>query len=256
MSSGSSRRAVPAPTITASAAACIAWTRRRLSSPEIQRASPPAAATLPPRLTAALQVTNGSPVVTAFMKGAFCARARLPASGAGVDHDPARPQASEATPVDERVRVADGDDGACDAGRDEGVGARRRSSFVGAGLEGAVERRVAGGLAGLPQDDALRVCFAGAGVPAGPDDDAVPHEHGADQGIRMGAPAALLGERAGFVHEPIVVAAVSLPSGTFSSPALPARTSTTFAPSWSATERAPTAGRGARRAYARLLAPW
>jgi hypothetical protein len=54
VSSGSSRRNVPAPTITASTVARNWCTARRLSRQLIQRASPPAAATLPSSVTAAL----------------------------------------------------------------------------------------------------------------------------------------------------------------------------------------------------------
>ena len=53
-SAGSSARTVPIPTATASDAARSSWTRRRLSSPETQRASPPAAASRPSSVIAAL----------------------------------------------------------------------------------------------------------------------------------------------------------------------------------------------------------
>ena len=62
--SGSSRRAVPPPTSTASATERIRCARRRAASPVIHRESPAAAAICPSRETASFSVTNGFPETT------------------------------------------------------------------------------------------------------------------------------------------------------------------------------------------------
>src|SRR5581483_11638732 len=95
--------------------------------------------------------------------------------------DAGLPQALEAATVHERVRVARADDDARHAGRDDGVGARRRAAVMGAGLEGHVERRPARPLARLLERDRLRVTDGVVLVPALADDLPVADDHGADE---------------------------------------------------------------------------
>ena len=59
--SGSSERAVPPPTITASWRIRMLWTARRASGPVIQRLSPEAVAIRPSKLFASFKVTHGRP---------------------------------------------------------------------------------------------------------------------------------------------------------------------------------------------------
>ena len=78
VSSGSSRMTVSAPTRTTSCVARSRCTKRRLSSPVIQRDSPLAVAMRPSSDAASLSVTSGSPVVTC-LRNAAINRRRLPA---------------------------------------------------------------------------------------------------------------------------------------------------------------------------------
>ena len=206
MSSGSSRRTVPAPTITASTRERSSCTALRLSRQLIQRASPPAAATLPSRVTAALYVTSGRPVRWYVRNGAFCSRARAPQrSSAEVDLHAAVAQLAQAAAVDLRVRVAEGDDRAADAGGHQRVRAGRRLAVVAARLERAVERRAPGALAGLGEGHRLGVRLSRRQVPPATDDLSVAHQDGADQRIGVRAAAASLGQGERLVHIQSVV---------------------------------------------------
>ena len=62
---------------------------------------------------------------------------------ADVDPHPGRAQPRDARARDERVRVADRDHHACEAGGDQRVAARRRAAAVRARLEADVGRRAA-----------------------------------------------------------------------------------------------------------------
>jgi capsular polysaccharide export protein len=75
VSAGSSARAVPPPTSTASCARRIAWTRRRASGPVIQRLSPVAVAMRPSSVRASFSVSQGRPRSMRDRKPALAARA-------------------------------------------------------------------------------------------------------------------------------------------------------------------------------------
>ncbi len=119
--------------------------------------------------------------------------------------DAAGDEPLQPAPEHQRVGILEGDDGARDAGRHEGVGARRRLALVAAGLERAVERGAGGQQARLGERHRLGVGLAGAEVVAAPDDRAVPDQHGADERVGMRAAAAALREFEGLVHVPLVV---------------------------------------------------
>ena len=130
--------------------------------------------------------------------------ARLLAAAAPFDGDAGGLEPRRAAAGDERVRVAQGDDDAADAGGDERVGARRRAAVVRARLERDVDGRAADvdaarrGIAqrhhlGVRAARFLRV--AAAGEPAvGADDDA------ADARVRIGQTHRVRGQRERLAH--------------------------------------------------------
>ena len=128
-----------------------------------------------------------------------------PAVFSEVDHHAAVAQLAQAAAVHLRVRVAKSDHCAGYAPRHECVGAGRGLALVAAGLERAVERCAPGALAGLGERHRLSVRRSGRQVPAAPDDLSVAHEDRADQGIRVRAAAASLGQGERLVHVHLVV---------------------------------------------------
>ena len=206
VSSGSSRRTVPAPTMTASTRERSSCTARRLSRQLIQRASPPAAATLPSRVTAALYVTSGRPVRWYVRKGAFCSRARAPqrSSARSTSTPPSRslrrPRPSTCGLGSPRAITA-----RAHSGGHQRIRAGRRLAVVAARLEGAVERRASGALAGLGERHGLGVRLSRRQVPPAADDFSVAHQDGAHQGVGMRAAAASLGQGERLVHIQFVV---------------------------------------------------
>ncbi len=150
MSSGSSRRTVPAPTITASQPARSWCTMRRLS-----RQRDPAGVAAG-RGDLAVE-RHGGLVGDQRQAGALVLeerrvllpRPRRPAVVAEVHLDARFAQPRDAVAVDARVRVAQRDHDPRHPGRDDRVGARRREAVVAARLERAVQRGAAAALAGL-----------------------------------------------------------------------------------------------------------
>ena len=80
MSRGSSARAVPTPTATASSSARQRWATSRLACPEIHLESPLSVATFPSSDIAALNMTQGRPVRACLRKGWLRRRARAASS--------------------------------------------------------------------------------------------------------------------------------------------------------------------------------
>ena len=109
---------------------------------------PSGAAMRPSRVAASFRTTQGRP-----RRRWASGRARSDARHLGrrhpdLDLDPGFPESVHAPPGDLRVGIQDPDDHPPDAGRDEGVGARRGSTVVGARLEGHVDRGVPSGVTG------------------------------------------------------------------------------------------------------------
>ena len=206
VSSGSSRRTVPAPTSTASTCARSSCTARRLSRQLIQRASPPAAATLPSSVIGGLVRHLRQPAgMIVQERRVLPAGARRPRLAGEVDLHAGVTQPAQAAPGHERVGVFERDHRAADAGRDERVRARRREAVVAARLEGAVERRAAGAVAGLPQREGLGVRLPHGEVRAGPDHGAVLHENGTHERVGVRPSPASFGQVERLLHVPVVV---------------------------------------------------
>jgi diaminohydroxyphosphoribosylaminopyrimidine deaminase/5-amino-6-(5-phosphoribosylamino)uracil reductase len=114
-------------------------------------------------------------------------------------------QLAQAASVHLRVRVAEGDHRAGDAGRDQCVGARRRLAVVTARLERAEERRPTSALARLGQRVRLGVRLSRRQMPAAPDGLSVAYQDGAYQWIGVRTAAAALGQSERLVHIQFVV---------------------------------------------------
>ena len=141
MSEGSSARAVPAPTMIASAPARSRCTSARAASPLIHFDEPSRAAALPSSEAAIFSVTWGRPVRT------WCSKARFsrPLRGqrAPRDVDPGIARGGRSRAVDERVGIAGGDHrpghpGGHQGGRKGACGRRGRRA------RGSVQGRAAG----------------------------------------------------------------------------------------------------------------
>ena len=182
--------------MTASYSSRSRCTSARAGAPVIQREAPVRVAMRPSRLAASLSVTSGR-------------RARHQAAesgdqlGAGVgldarlDGDAAPAQPRRAAAAHARIGIAHAEDDAAHAGREDGVGARRRAAVVVAGLERDVQRRAAAARAGITQRFDLTVRTAGAAMVAASDDPPAGDDHGADRRIGTGAPEAPCGRGGG-----------------------------------------------------------
>ncbi len=123
-----------------------------------------------------------------------------------IDLDPRFAETSQTTAVDHGVGVEHRRDHAAHAGGQEGLGARRRPPVVVAGLQRAVDGRVARPLTGVGERDHLGVRASGALVPALPHDPAVAHDDGADEGVWGHEATAPIGELQRSPHEPLSLA--------------------------------------------------
>ena len=108
-------------------------------------------------------------------------------AGVDEDFDTGGAEFGEALAGDAGVGVLQGGDDAGDSGGDEGVGARRCASGVGAGFECDVEGGAAGFGPGLGEGDGFGVEGMGVDVMAAAEDEAVFDDDGSDGGVRGGA---------------------------------------------------------------------
>ena len=201
VSSGSSRRTVPAPTITASTTARSWCTARRLSRQRDPARVPAGRRHLAVerhrRLVRDQRQAGG---VEVQERRVLLAGTRAPHFVGEFHVHAAGTQASQAAPVDERVGIADRRHDACHTRGDESIGTGRRESLMAARLERAIQRGAGGARARLGERHRLRVRRTGAEVVAAADDLLVAHEHGADQRVGMGAAATLLGQGERLFH--------------------------------------------------------
>ena len=202
VSSGSSRRTVPAPTITASARARSSCTARRLSRQLIQRASPPPAATLPSSVTAALYVTSGRPVAVVLQEGrVLLAGARREALLGELHLHAGVAQPLQPASVDQGVGVAQRHHGTRDA-RPPRSRPRRAASGPGGCTARACSRGSRRGRPRRPRPARRpRRAARRSAVPAAADHGPVSDEHGADQriGVRA-APARSASSKASLMY--------------------------------------------------------
>ena len=187
-SRGSSSRTVPTPVSTAPARLRQAWPSARAASPVIHWLVPSASARAAVERDRRLQA-QPRPAALHARDEADVELARLVAAAAPLDGDAGRREPRRAAARDERVRVAQGDDDAADAGGDERVGARRRAAVVRARLERDVDGRAAdvdAARGGVAQRHHLGVRAAGFLRVAAADDAAVgADDDAADARVRV-----------------------------------------------------------------------
>ncbi len=200
---GSSARAVPAPTITASWRARSAWTCARASGPVIQRLSPEAVAMRPSSVVASLSVSIGRPAHDARDEAGL-QLARLGLAHALHDLDPGRAQPREPRPVGARVGVAHRHHDPRDPRRDQRVGAGRRRADMRAGLQRDVRRGPPRGRARLRERPRLGVRPAAVAGARAAEHGAAALDHAADRRVGPAPPEPARGERERVVHEPRV----------------------------------------------------
>ena len=189
-------------------AARSSCTARRLSRQLIQRASPPAAATLPSSVTAALYVTSGRPVrVELEERRVLLAGPRPPAVSPRSTSTPPSRSLREAAAVDQRVRVAAARPRRAPR-RPPRARRRRAASCRGDCTARACSTAWRRGRARRPRASAMASACGSPGpqVPAAPDDLSVAHEDGADQ--RVGVRAARGPARPGRTPRPCTVVVV------------------------------------------------
>ena len=208
VSSGSSDSTVPMPVSTASLMARMRCTRARAGSPVIGAGPPPREAGLAVGRDRELE----HDLRAALAHAPDMSRMRPPrliGADADRDRDAGRGQPAMALAGDLRIGILQRRHHPRDAGRDDGVGARRGLTVVRAGLERHVEGGAAGRAAGAPERLGLGMRTAAGLRPAASDDHRAiglpPHHHGADGGVGPGAPEPAPAERQGQLHEAKVV---------------------------------------------------